>query len=494
MYEPSISRPPTPPRQGSGPSEPSVTVADAARFMEHMWTSFTWAFPLYFGLAFAAQPSFALGFAAVLSVPVWAVLVLYRLGGPSTLDALKSLDRQRVLSLVQHGLQIRHARHLWGRALTRLQLVDENGRPLTFPSDVKVTPYGITYRVPVARESDVRLYEDRAGSLRRLLRVRELSIVSPHPGVMDVICRNSDPLEDGFSIEQFRASLPAGANSGEVKKPAYVARGEDGQPIGLGFGHTLVIGNTGSGKGSALWALYAAYAAGIPRGTVEFWGIDPKNAELKGMDAAFQRIATEPEQIAELLDALEEERQARQRRGGRSFVQSPQDPAIVLLVDEFATMFTGMEAKTAKQAQAIYASIMTKGRSAGIMVAAFAQQPQKEILGPTRSLYAQRMCLRVDTALETDLVLGTGAVEAGALCHKIDTADESNDYYTAGLGWMVTDGGRLARVRFPYTSDEVLNHIVNASSVSSGPAIRRPARAEELMGGSTDTDDEQSRR
>ena len=72
-----------------------------------------------------------------------------------------------------------------------------------------------------------------------------------------------------------------------------VALGEDGQVhrVRLLGAHLLVVGATGAGKGSVLWSLITALAAGIRDGLVQVWAIDPKGGmELAAGGPLFARF------------------------------------------------------------------------------------------------------------------------------------------------------------------------------------------------------------
>ena len=72
-----------------------------------------------------------------------------------------------------------------------------------------------------------------------------------------------------------------------------VAMGEDGiiHRLRLLGAHLLVVGATGSGKGSVIWSLVTALAPGIRDGLVQVWAVDPKGGmELAPGRALFTRF------------------------------------------------------------------------------------------------------------------------------------------------------------------------------------------------------------
>jgi DNA segregation ATPase FtsK/SpoIIIE, S-DNA-T family len=72
-----------------------------------------------------------------------------------------------------------------------------------------------------------------------------------------------------------------------------VARREDGPTYRLRLlgSHLLVVGATGSGKGSVLWSIVADLSPGVASGVVALWVLDPKGLmELAGGRRMFVRF------------------------------------------------------------------------------------------------------------------------------------------------------------------------------------------------------------
>lgn len=237
-------------------------------------------------------------------------------------------------------------------------------------------------------------------------------------------------------------------------------------PIGLNdrdlpeivpLGHTLVVGVTGSGKGSILWTyLMGAERYASQHATVlSLFGWDPKHAEFAGNRAsAFTDIAYTPEEGLAMLRSLVSLMRSRQKVGQRSFEPSRKNGYVLLAIDEFNTLTVSSDAAWKKQVHECLLALLSQGRSAGIYVVASAQQPQKESIGDYRQHFVNRICLRVESRIETDLVLGNGATEQGAEPHLISPATESNGYATAGIGYVRSQmTGRLERFRAPKLND-----------------------------------------
>ena len=69
--------------------------------------------------------------------------------------------------------------------------------------------------------------------------------------------------------------------------------------------HTLIVGASGSGKGSPMWSVVGNLAPAVPTGEVQLWGIDLKHGlELSMGKDLFCCMATTPAQALEVLRQL----------------------------------------------------------------------------------------------------------------------------------------------------------------------------------------------
>ena len=76
-----------------------------------------------------------------------------------------------------------------------------------------------------------------------------------------------------------------------------VGRRQDGTPwvLPIRGRHTLVVGCSGSGKGSILWGIAAGLAPAIAADVARLWGVDLKRGVEIGMGAPlFTTVATTP--------------------------------------------------------------------------------------------------------------------------------------------------------------------------------------------------------
>jgi DNA segregation ATPase FtsK/SpoIIIE, S-DNA-T family len=229
---------------------------------------------------------------------------------------------------------------------------------------------------------------------------------------------------------------------------------EDGARYGLRLTdtHVLVVGATGAGKSSLIWAVLRALGGAIRSGLVQVWMVDPKGGlEFATGAPLFTRFAYHtPAEAADLLDdalTLAQHRAERLRGTGRAHQASVNEPVLLVVVDELAalTAYLGDRA-TRERIRNTLGLLLTQGRAVGVHVLAAVQDARKEVIG-FRNLFPTRIGLRLAEAGEVDLVLGHGARDRGALCDRIPLS-------APGVGYVVLDGDPTpVRVRFCYLSD-----------------------------------------
>jgi S-DNA-T family DNA segregation ATPase FtsK/SpoIIIE len=98
-----------------------------------------------------------------------------------------------------------------------------------------------------------------------------------------------------------------------------------------------------------------------------------------------------------------------------------------------------------------------------------------------RHLFPQSFGLRLRDREEVAMVLGDGAIAAGAACHKISRS-------TPGVGYVLAEDGRVLRVRAGYVTDSMIRDLaarfpasrqipVDVSATDEGAAPRRTRRS-----------------
>lgn len=234
--------------------------------------------------------------------------------------------------------------------------------------------------------------------------------------------------------------------------------------------HTLTVGCSGAGKGSIFWGIAGGLGPSIKAGTARLFAVDLKyGIEVSVGSALFSGIATTEANAARLLTKLEELLDSRGRRmagRARSHTPSIAEPLVVLLIDELAGLTAYMtDAALRKQVAGSLSRILTKGRAVGIVVAAFMQDPRKEIL-PMRGLFTQTVALRLRSRDEVAMVLGDGLADS-APAHRINPNEP-------GTGYVIAEDGSTMRVRADYWPDLLIRSVAEeyglASQRSAGPA------------------------
>ncbi|WP_306215012.1 FtsK/SpoIIIE domain-containing protein [Actinoplanes sp. RD1] len=244
-----------------------------------------------------------------------------------------------------------------------------------------------------------------------------------------------------------------------------VALQEDGETFALRlFGtQVLVVGATGSGKGSVIWSVVRALAGGVRSGLVQLWGLDPKGGMELGIGLPiFARFASRD--FAALAALLEEAAAETQRRAARlmgitrQHVPTTAEPLILLIIDELANLTAYLTDRQLKdRIKAALGIILTQGRAVCVHVLAALQDPRKEVL-PARGLFPTRIALRLAESNEVDLVLNDGMRDRGALCDRISVT-------TPGVGYVVNDGDPTPmRLRFSHQSDSQIRDMADLYS------------------------------
>lgn len=275
---------------------------------------------------------------------------------------------------------------------------------------------------------------------------RQATVQGSRIGELMLLLEYADALAQPFSLE-----------CGQPWDGRTVVMGRDssGSPWRLRLGpHTLVAGASGSGKASLVWGLLLGLAQPIRDGVVEVWGIDRKGGmELAMGQPLLTRFAADAQRSVILLEEAVNAMQSRAAElAGRTrqHVATAGSPTVVVLIDELAAL-TAYETdrELMRRANTALATLASQGRAVGFIVFACLQDPRKETL-PARGLFTQTVGLRLRDGLETSMVLGDGAVAAGALCHKI-----SPD--TPGVAYVLPDDGTPPqRVRAGLITDEMI--------------------------------------
>ncbi|MFI9556128.1 cell division protein FtsK [Nonomuraea endophytica] len=253
--------------------------------------------------------------------------------------------------------------------------------------------------------------ESALGSTRGGVRVQP--VVSKKANRADLRVIETDPHADAIAWP--------GPSITSITQPVKLGLAEDGTPVRVLLlrRHGLFGGVSGGGKSAGLNVLLAELTA-CP--DVIVWAVDLKRGmELMPWASCIDRLATTPQEAEALLrDAviiLDGRADDLTQRGQRVWEPSPERPALVIIIDEYAEL--NSEAPQA----IIYAdSIARRGRAPAVNLLVATQRPSKDAMGKSavRAQMDVRICFRVREPRDADLILGQGMVKAGWHAHKLD--------------------------------------------------------------------------
>ena len=243
--------------------------------------------------------------------------------------------------------------------------------------------------------------------------------------------------------------------------PVSLGRYQDGTPctVPLAGEHALIAGATGSGKSGVLHVLLGHLAASPD---VVCWGVDLKGgAELALWRPALARLATTPDEAGRLLGDAVQVIHARARhmaeQGWQTWPVSPEQPALVIVVDEQAQIGGHRLARDA------ITQIVALGRAVRVQLVSATQYPTREALG-SRLIATQmgiRIALRLNGATEVTVALGPGAVSAGWHAHRIPRGKP-------GLLYLMAPGAEHPRLARAW-------HVTDSQARRAAAAARLPA-------------------
>ncbi len=208
-----------------------------------------------------------------------------------------------------------------------------------------------------------------------------------------------------------------------MTKPMEIGLSEDGRPVRvlLVRRNVLIGGIMGSGKSGILNVIIANLAGCRD---VELWGIDMKGGmELQPWAACFTRLAFTPDQANQLfrdtVGRLNERAARMAAEGKRVWEPTPDDPALIIIADEYAEL--------PEDAQKSSDSVARRGRAVAVNLIAATQRPTQAAMGKNTAVRSQmdiRICLRVREPRDADLILGQGSVNSGWHAHKLTKPGE----------------------------------------------------------------------
>lgn len=393
-----------------------------------------------------AGPIFGIILAAISAL----ALVAWSLGWPASFD-------EWVTAPMRSRWRIwRTYRHPWTTICTLHGLTATIGERTLVPTLQSVTIDATcdVIAVQILIGQSVADWQNKSAALTEAFQAQRLTIRSAKPREITITAHHRDALAKPIALP--RPTRDALVNPAQIGVGGTEAGKWWRLPV-LGH-HILVAGATGSGKGSVLWSLIAGLAPGIRAGWIRVLAVDPKGGmefgrgqELFGSSAydnghdtvALLRAATN----------IMQERARRLRGHTRLHDPSVDEPLIVLIVDEIAslTAYIG-DRKVRAEAEQLLGLLLSQGRAVGVSVVAAVQDPSKEVL-PIRQLFSIRIGMRMAESSQTAMVLGAAARDAGAVCDQIPLT-------TPGVGYVCQDGtAEPLRVRAFHVTDADIDYL-----------------------------------
>jgi S-DNA-T family DNA segregation ATPase FtsK/SpoIIIE len=198
--------------------------------------------------------------------------------------------------------------------------------------------------------------------------------------------------------------------------------------------------------------------------------------ELQPWAPCLDRLATTPQEAAALLADAVAILQARAAHlaavGHRVWEPSPDMPALVIIVDEYAEL-----ADEAPDAMSNADSIARLGRAVAVTIVAATQRPTQKAMGQgaVRSQMDTRICFRVRERRDVDLVLGQGMLTAGWHAHTLNAPGKfliSAPEHTTprrARAYLVTDND-VARTVAHFAASRPHLDDVSRSAITGHPA------------------------
>jgi S-DNA-T family DNA segregation ATPase FtsK/SpoIIIE len=174
-----------------------------------------------------------------------------------------------------------------------------------------------------------------------------------------------------------------------------------------------------------------------------------------------------PADAADHLEELVARMTARQDRlagKAREHTATLDDPAVLVVIDELAALTAYCTDKDARRRiEASISLLLSQGRAVGFYLYVAIQDPRKDVVA-FRDLFTTRVALRTTEASHADMILGDGALDRGAACHRIpDTLP--------GVGYVYVEGtAEPVRVRFTYLTDPD----IRALATTYAPGAEQP--------------------
>ncbi|KQT72009.1 FtsK/SpoIIIE domain-containing protein [Microbacterium sp. Leaf436] len=284
-----------------------------------------------------------------------------------------------------------------------------------------------------------------------------------------------DPLTEGITAEyldEHRATI--------VYK-LVLGIDQAGRPLVYEVHHTLILGTSGSGKGSPIQATIYQLAPFVKQGLAQIYAVDPKRAEFalynRFPSSLIKRVTlgskdddmrAHADTISELLDIIDQRTLNAELsitegevEDGRDYAITKNNPLIMLIIDEFPSLFQGFKklGKDGAKPLAELEQVISMGRFVGVYVMLATQRSEKDIIDAVAPNITRYFLLRQPSPYFNQKFLGDDAAANGFDSTRIP-ASSAPSYETAGMGFTLDKLGRPFKYRFAYMSKDDMARMI----------------------------------
>jgi DNA segregation ATPase FtsK/SpoIIIE, S-DNA-T family len=222
---------------------------------------------------------------------------------------------------------------------------------------------------------DAATFAARANELARAFGVLSCSATWDRAGMVRLNLRRGDPLTRPVPM----LPIPNRPDLAALR----VGIREDGGPwtLSLVDGHTIVVGQPGSGTRSVVWSLVRALAVPVSEGRIELWGADGTGGIGLGPGTEmFTRLALRgPDAGARLLEAaLARLRNRSRRQWGRV---GGEPPPVVLVLHELVRWGPLVDENLGRRLMVALDLLLDYGQPTGVVVLAVAPMADAQLTG-----------------------------------------------------------------------------------------------------------------
>jgi S-DNA-T family DNA segregation ATPase FtsK/SpoIIIE len=331
-----------------------------------------------------------------------------------------------------------------------------------------------------------------ADAVGRLGRVE--SVLETRPGAVRVL---PDPARANRVFLRVIRSDPLatpiawpGSTVESINEPLTLGLFDNGEPVRVLLigNHALIGGTMGRGKSGLLNAIMASLS--VCRDVV-VWGVDMKlGLELGPWLPILGRLAITHEEALALLTDANRVLDARARllagRLGRKWQPSPEEPALVVAIDELAEL--------SAKALAQFERLARMGRAVGIVLIAVTQRPSLAALGSldARTQMTIRVSMGVIEARDAELILGPGRLAEGWRTERLGgpgyflvLAPGQHETPRQARAFWLSDAAVRAAAARAGTARPVLDPV--SADAAAGP--QKPVQGADAHNGPTAADD-----